>query len=254
MGRKIVALSGGKASAWAAAWAVETFSNVILYFNDTGWEHADLYRFLNDLERYFNVDITRDSDGRDVAQLCRDEKMLANNRVAFCSRLLKAKRLQTFAQDGDVLIFGIGPEEKHRADRILGVYQKLLATTGKAVKCCFPLIANNVSKSDVDAWLTKTGIPEPQMYKMGFAHNNCSGGCVRQGKRQWVHLLDKMPEVYEQRAALEREMSERLGKPVTIIKGMSLDELRENVQNQVVMNYENDEVVTDCIGICQHMA
>lgn len=48
MSRVIVAISGGKASAWCAGWALEKYdkNNVILYFNDVKWEDQDLYRFL----------------------------------------------------------------------------------------------------------------------------------------------------------------------------------------------------------------
>ncbi len=252
--RTIVALSGGKASAYVADYAVRNYQNVILYFNDTLWEHKDLYRFLDDLSKYLNTEILRDSDGRDVAQVCRDNKMLANNRVPFCSRILKAERLQSFAQHGDSILFGIGPEEKHRADRILGVYQRLFVKTGKAVRVGFPLIKNNVSSADVDEWLRSTGIKEPEMYRLGFTHNNCSGGCVRQGLKQWMHLLDTLPDVYEERAALEREMSAKLGKRVTFAKNVSLDELRERVKSKSKIDLTDDVEVTDCIGICQSLA
>ncbi|MFM6395675.1 MAG: phosphoadenosine phosphosulfate reductase family protein, partial [Planktothrix sp.] len=62
----IVALSGGKASAYCADYALNNFpkKDVILYFNDTKWEHPDLYRFLNDLSKYWDKEITYDSDGR----------------------------------------------------------------------------------------------------------------------------------------------------------------------------------------------
>jgi len=63
--RIIVALSGGKASAWCAKWALEKFGDrTILYFNDTKWEHPDLYRFLEDIERLLSIRIFYDTDGR----------------------------------------------------------------------------------------------------------------------------------------------------------------------------------------------
>ncbi len=89
---KIVTLSGGKASAWCADWAFKHYEkkDVILYFNDTKWEHEDLYRFLDDLSNHFDHPITRDSDGRTPEQLFYDNNYLANNLAPFCSRILKA--------------------------------------------------------------------------------------------------------------------------------------------------------------------
>ena len=49
--RHIVCLSGGVASSWVANWVNKNIDGEkIFYFNDTKWEHPDLYRFLDDLE------------------------------------------------------------------------------------------------------------------------------------------------------------------------------------------------------------
>lgn len=78
--RVIVTLSGGKASAMCIKLALEKYpkDKVILYFNDTKWEHPDLYRFLNDLSKYFNHRILIDSDGRTPEQLFYDMRFLGN--------------------------------------------------------------------------------------------------------------------------------------------------------------------------------
>jgi len=101
----IVTVSGGKASAWCAYWALNHYkkSEVVLYFNDTRWEHPDLYRFLYDLSNHLNHPIVWDSDGRSPEQLFYDNNALANNRMPFCSRILKAQRLQRYYKDGDTL-------------------------------------------------------------------------------------------------------------------------------------------------------
>ena len=250
----IVTLSGGKASAWCADMALKTFpkKEVILYFNDTKWEHPDLYRFLHDLESHFNHEITIDSDGRSPEQLFKDENCLASNRWAFCSRILKAKRLQSFYKDGDVLIFGIGLTETHRADRICSVYQKVYAKTKKRMTIRFPIIETKTTTIDIDSWLCETGIEEPLMYKLGFKHNNCSGGCVRSGKKQWALLLEKIPEVYRERERVEEEMRQRTGKDIHYLKDETLRQLRERIQSQFNLEFEKEEhtQAMECIGIC----
>lgn len=248
----IVALSGGKASAWCAGWALRTFEkkDVVLYFTDTRWEHPDLYRFLDDLEIAFDHPITRDSDGRSVEGLFHEEHALANNRMPFCSRVLKAERLQAFYQDGDALVFGIGNDERHRAERITGVYQVVAAKIGKVPMLRFPLIEENVSREEVNAYLASIGVEEPALYKLGFTHNNCSGGCVRSGKKQWKLLYEKLPEVYAERERVEEEMRAETGKDIHYMKDMTLRELRRLIDMQEVLDFGDDDTVTECIGIC----
>ena len=195
MSRVIVALSGGKASAWCANWALSNYpkDEVILYFNDTKWEHPDLYRFLNDLENYFGHHVTFDSDGRNPEGLFYDNNALANNRMPFCSRILKAERLQKFYMDGDTIIFGIGSDEVHRAQRIVNVYQLVASKTNKWPKLIFPLVSCGVSKQQIDDFLKTANIKEPLLYILGFPHNNCGGGALEQERSSGNFYMKKFP-------------------------------------------------------------
>ncbi len=256
MKRVLVAISGGKASAWCAGWALRNYikDQVILYFNDTKWEHPDLYRFLDDLSRVLDKEITHDSDGRNPEELFYDNNAIANNRMPFCSRILKAERLQKFYQDGDTLVFGIGSDEPHRANRIVEVYQTVAAKTGKWPKLRFPLMSDRITKQQIDDYLKSIGVKEPLLYHLGFLHNNCSGGCVRAGKKQWKMLYEKLPEVYLDRERVEREVSEYLGKCVTIFKDESLTEFRARIEEGRLSSYydteDKEDKETECIGIC----
>lgn len=254
--RIICTISGGIASAWCAKWALENFEKdkVILYFNDTKWEDEDLYRFLNDIEKHLDHPITRDSDGRSVEELFKDSKALANDRMAFCSKILKAKRLQRFYQDGDLLLFGIGPEETYRSDRIISLYKKIQREKKKKCTIRFPLIEENVSRKDLDAFLDEANIKRPRLYDLGFSHNNCSGGCVRAGKIQWKKVLDKLPGVYKERERVERELRELTGKDITIMRGETLEEFRKRAEagklSKRYLNAEKAEMLDECVGVC----
>jgi 3'-phosphoadenosine 5'-phosphosulfate sulfotransferase (PAPS reductase)/FAD synthetase len=254
----IVAISGGKASAWCADWALKQYPKemVILYFNDTKWEHADLYRFLNDLSEYFNHPITYDSDGRNPETLFYDNNALANNRMPFCSRILKAERLQRFYKDGDTLVFGIGNDEPYRAKRLIDVYQTVAIKTNKYPKLRFPLISENVTKQQINEFLEIAGIQEPVLYRLGFLHNNCSGGCIRAGKKQWKLLYEKLPEVYMDRERVEREMREYTGKDISFFKDETLEAFRERIMRGELSSYydTDDDKETECIGICSSIA
>jgi hypothetical protein len=255
MSRVIVALSGGKASAWCADWAFRNYSKseIVLYFNDTKWEHPDLYRFLHDLSRHFDHPITEDSDGRSPEQLFYYNSALANNRMPFCSKTLKAKRLQKFYQDGDVLVFGIGAGEPRRAQRIVEVYQHTAVKTGKWPVVRLPLVEENVLPCKLDEFLVEAKIEVPLLYRFGFTHNNCSGGCVRAGKRQWKLLYEKLPAVYAERERVEREVRACFDKDISFFKDETLEEFRHRIErgelSSVYGEPENEE--QECIGICE---
>ena len=269
MGRVIVALSGGKASAWCADWTFRHYpkEDVVLYFNDTKWEDPDLYRFLDDLRGYFNHPITYDADGRSPEEVFYDQRALANNRMPFCSRVLKAERLQRYCQPGDTLVFGIGCTEKHRAVRIAQIYHALKPN----LTLRFPLLetfgSRERERESINNFLLQANIQEPALYALGFTHNNCGGGCVRAGKKQWKRLYEMRPEVYLERERVEREVSEHLGKRVTFFKDESLEEFRQRIESGTLSAYylrpdveqltlqlddeRNDAM--ECIGICGTM-
>lgn len=250
----IVALSGGKASAWCADWALKKYpkEEVILYFNDTKWEHKDLYRFLDDLSKHLNHPITIDADGRSPEDLFYDLSALANNRMPFCSRVLKAERLQKYYKDGDILVFGISADEPHRAVRISAVYHDIAIKKKKKATLVFPLINEQVSKEQIDAFLQQAQIKEPLLYSLGFSHNNCSGGCVRAGKKQWKLLYEKLPEVYLERERVEEDVRQYLGKDIHIFKDETLREFRKRIESGQLSSYYDtvEEKETECIGIC----
>lgn len=191
-----ILISGGLSSAYCAKLVLDRNPAAEMIFNDTRWEHEDLYRFLRDIEKYFGKKIIHVSDGRTPEDVFYDIGFLGSNRVPVCSRILKAEQTRKFVEAGDILNFGIGANEAHRATRIKAVYDSL------NVYSKFPLLENVISDSTIKDFFSGIGIEIPQMYKDGFSHNNCSGGCVRAGKTQWLHLLKTYPNVYRER---ERE-------------------------------------------------
>ena len=263
-GRVIVALSGGVSSAWCAEWAIREYGHerVILYFNDTRWEHPDLYRFLADLSAYLNHPIFEDSDQRSPEQVFYDERMIANNRVPFCSRILKVERLQAFYQDGDALVFGIGRHERKRCDRLVRVYQLHAAKSGKFPRLLFPLVTDAPCGLNLRGWLAQTGIKLPALYRYGFEHNNCAGGCARAGKQQWVKLYKAFPDVYADRERVEREVAAYLGKDVHFLKNVSLETLRHQIENrELSTRYDRitggqvrhyQMTFSECVGMCSY--
>ena len=79
--KHIVSISGGSASAVSADRVMTRYGkdNTTLWFADTLWEDEDLYRFLIDLEAYWDKEIIRHTDGRTPLEVAEDRKIIPNS-------------------------------------------------------------------------------------------------------------------------------------------------------------------------------
>ncbi len=141
--------------------------------------------------------------------------------------------LQKYVNRGDTIYFGIDPGEMHRAARITPIYERF------GCKTIFPLIDQMVYRHEMFSFIRGIGVEIPKMYRDGFTHNNCSGGCVRAGKKQWKSLYRVYPEVYAERERVEREFSEWIGKPCTFLKDQSLADLRNVMDQQPDLDFDD---------------
>ena len=236
---QIVFYSGGKAS-WLTAFRVKEFrpeAEITLLFTDTKVEDADLYRFLDEGAEALGLPLVKIADGRDIWQVFRDNKFLANNRVPICSRVLKQETADRWVRancdpTNTVLHFGIDWTEAHRADRI--------PTHWEPYDVEFPLLWRPyLDRSDADRLLAEAGVAQPRLYALGAPHNNCGGLCVRAGHAHFKWALDAVPEVYAEWEEREQEMRELVGSDVAIMRDRSgggsrpltMVEFRERVES-----------------------
>lgn len=224
----VVQFSGGVGSFATALWAKANFpkEDILLLFCDTKQEDESLYKFLDQTQKHLGIIITRVQDGRNVWEVFEDEKFIGNSRVASCSKKLKqtvSKAWVTANMDPErtKLLFGIDWMEDHRTSAIRANWAPY--------ECLFPLVEDKTwDKNKFLANLPNLGIDIPELYKLGFAHNNCGGFCVRAGEAHFLNLLDKLPERYAYHEAKEQALSSRLGGNHHILPKRSLYELRVN--------------------------
>jgi len=204
MRRSVVGYSGGVTSAWCLNWALRTFprEEVVALFHDTQREDADTYRYLREMAIKLDIPITERSDGRSVEEVEDDEHALANNRMAFCSRILKAEQknkyfdeLRAIGVTEITLVLAFSAREEERVQRAWANAQR----GGYTVR--FPLIEDDVSKQQTADWSHAIGVQIPRMY-VWSDHANCVG-CRRGGKAYWLAVAANAPEVFE--AAVQRE-------------------------------------------------
>ena len=244
MTRFLVNVSGGVPSAVALertlARARVDRKEVVAVFADVKSEDGDLYRFLDDVEKYLNHPIQRIADGRSVWDVFFDEKMMGNNRADLCSRILKRELIdswiasQGYTPADTVRVFGFGMKEMGRVDAI----RRAVAPFPVWIPLHeAPYLSNCECIEYVqDAW----GIDPPDLYGDGFPHNNCGGVCVKAGHGQWYLAYRKRRSVFDMWEQKEEEFRCMTGKDVSILRDrrngsnspMPLSELRRRFEQE----------------------
>lgn len=238
---RVVMFSGGIGS-WATARRVAQLhgtDDLVLLFADTLIEDQDLYRFLNDAATNIGVPVVRVADGRTPQQVFVDRKFLGNTRIAPCSHLLKQVPCRRWLEENadpaiTTLYVGIDWTEAHRLPAIVKGWAPWRV---EAPLCDPPYL-------DKAGWIQAArdeGIAEPRLYALGFAHNNCGGGCVRGGQAQWAHLLATFPDRFAMWEEHENQMRETHG-DVAILrdrrggatKPLPLAALRQRIEAEAI--------------------
>jgi len=192
--KHIVSFSGGLGSWLAAKRVAKQYGtdDLLLVFTDTLMEDEDLHRFLYEAAADVGGELVILTDGRDPWQVFTDKKFMGNTRIAHCSKELKSKPFEKWLKeqnfDDFIVYLGIDWTEEHR----LIAHRKYVKHRVEAPMCDKPFL----SKQDILNELELSGIELPRLYKLGFSHNNCGGGCVKAGQGQWAMLYRAMPARY----------------------------------------------------------
>jgi 3'-phosphoadenosine 5'-phosphosulfate sulfotransferase (PAPS reductase)/FAD synthetase len=183
----VVMFSGGIGS-WATAKRVaEQYGtkDLVLLFSDVQGntnnphigEDPDTYRFINDAAANVGGELVVLNEGRDIWQVFTDKRFLGNSRLANCSHELKQKPARKWINENcdpetTRIFVGIDWTEIHRLEAIERNY--------KPFKAYAPMIDEpRLTKTQMIEWAEREGLRTPNLYRLGFAHNNCGGGvCV----------------------------------------------------------------------------
>ena len=215
----VVFFSGG-ASSWMVAKRVsqlEETTHLKLLFTDTLIEDDTLYKFLHVAAANVGGELICIADGRTPWQVFKDVRMLGNTRADPCSRILKRELSQKWIKENYPdpssvrLWLGMNWDEEHRLVRARRYWEPYTIDS--------PLVKKPwISQPDILKALEAEGIELPRLYKLGYSHNNCGGGCVKAGISHFRHLLKTLPDVYKEWEDNEEEMRQFLGKDVSILR------------------------------------
>ncbi len=200
-------------------------------------EDLTTYDFIRDAALHLRIELVTLNDGRTIWDVFNENRWLGNSRVAQCSRELKQKPARGWLDANadpatTTVVIGIDWTETHRIPAVKNAYQPY--------QVAFPLCDRPyLDKNQMLAEARADSLTIPRLYDLGFAHNNCGGGCVKAGQGQWKRLLDVMPERFAYWEANENRMREQLGDVAMVseqIRGgrrpLPLSVIRERVESQ----------------------
>lgn len=221
-------------SSFIATYLVKDTVDKIIYTHIED-QHPDTMRFIKDCEKALGKKIEiLQSPYKSVNDVIRQFRFINSPYGARCTDILKRRVRKEWEyehrNESLAYIWGYDIEERRRAERLLESMPQF--------KHKFPLIEKQLTKDDCHGILRGLGIKRPMMYELGYRNNNCIG-CVKGGMGYWNKIRKDFPEVFAERAKLEREIE------ATCIKGIYLDELEPD-RGRI-----EDEVMDECSIICQ---
>lgn len=262
--KHLVNVSGGNGSGMALLRVIDRYGreNVSAVFADTNSEHADLYRFLADLEAAAGIKIVRlDNGGATIWDTFFRRYMFTNpHGGCVASEDLKKKPLIRFREtvgtpETLTVHVGFSIDEDDRMAR--------LRKADAQWQFDFPLTwPKAMLRCDIENELKRRGVRPCEVYEKGYPHSNClRWNCILAGIGQWIGVLNDNPagyaeaEEHEQRFMAELERRGRA--PQTILrdrrggttKNLSLRQLREEVESGVRRRVpEWRESTCTCVG------
>ena len=235
---KVCWISAG-VSSFVAGWLVRDSVDKFLYI-DVADQHPDSLRFIKDCEKILGkpIEILKSDEYRCVGDVCRTFRFVNSAYGAKCTEVLKKrvrKKWESEHQEYEITyVWGMDVDEKKRADRIVESMPDFHHE--------FPLIDRQLSKADAHGICASIGIKRPVMYDLGYSNNNCRG-CVKGGKGYWNKIRDDFPEVFADRAKMEREIGHSILHDEN--GSIFLDELDPNAGRM------SEEIMEDCSIFCQ---
>ena len=227
---------------------------LVLLTADTMVEDEDNWRFAKEVvaklsDRWEWIVIR---DGRTPMQVGRDERVVPNDRMAVCSKILKRKALDRWIKhncdpEDSYIYLGFDWTESQRHQRAAPLWEPY--------KIKSPLMHEPfVEKSALLQKYRDFGIEPPRLYSVGFSHANCGGACVRGGQAAWKMLLDWNRERFLEWENEEESTRAYLKKDVAMLKEtkqgkttpLTLRKFRERVEDQPTMFEKEDWGACGC--------
>jgi len=222
--RHVLGLSGGRDSAALAVYMRQYHPEIEVeyFFTDTGKELPEVYEFLGRLEGVLGKPIQRLNPDRDFDfWLKQFNTFLPSAQTRWCTRQLK---LRPFEQWVKPMLEEGATVYSYVAIRSDEEYREGYASKDDNLIVKLPFKDADVDKPGVMEILEGSGLGLPKYYEWR-TRSGCTF-CFFQQKIEWVRLMDRHPDAFEEAKAYEKTAVEH-GSPFTWSHGESLEELEK---------------------------
>lgn len=222
--KHVLGISGGKDSAALAIYMRQNFPELDIdyFFTDTGKELPEVYEFLGRLEGFLGKPILRLNPDRNFDfWLKQYNYFLPSPQTRWCTKQLKIKPFEDWVRplvDAGVTV------TSYVAIRSDESYREGYNSKKENLKVRLPFREEGIDKAGVIELLDSSGVGVPAYYSWR-TRSGCTF-CFYQQKIEWVRLLERYPEAFEEAKAYEKTALEH-DSPFTWSQGESLEELSE---------------------------
>ena len=169
-------------------------------------ESKDNLRFLNEFVEKTGIPVKiigDESMDYSIFKVFHKRKFIKGPTGAPCTMILKKNVRKDYQRHGDIQIFGYTIDEMSRVDRFID--------SNNEVDTDFILVDKSITKPDCMRWFSRMGFTLPEMYRLGYANNNCIG-CVKGGMGYFNAIRVDFPEAFNKLAKLERDIGHAINK------------------------------------------
>ena len=220
--KHVLGLSGGKDSSALAIFMKDNYPELDIeyFFTDTGEELAEVYEYLNYLEGYLGKSINYLDPKRNFKHYLKQyNNFLPSAQSRWCTVRLKLAPFEKWVEEEFInngfkvySYVAIRSDESFRE----GLKSK------KDITTILPFRENHIDKDAVFEILENSGLGLPKYYEWR-SRSGCTF-CFFQRKIEWVGLLERHPEAFENAKAMEKTALNN-GSPFTWCERESLEDL-----------------------------
>lgn len=220
----VLGLSGGRDSAALAVHMRQHHPelNIEYFFTDTGKELPEVYEYLGRLEGFLGKPILRLNPDRDFDfWLKQYNEFLPSPQTRWCTRQLKLRPFERWLRpklDQGITVYSyvaIRSDEEYR-EGYSSKHDNLIVV--------LPFKSAGIDKAGVLEILEAAGLGLPKYYSWR-TRSGCTF-CFFQQKIEWVRLMERHPDAFEEAKAYEKTAVEH-GSPFTWSEGESLEDIAQ---------------------------
>jgi 3'-phosphoadenosine 5'-phosphosulfate sulfotransferase (PAPS reductase)/FAD synthetase len=202
--RHILSLSGGKDSAALAIYMRDRVPEMEYIFHDTFKELPETHAYLDLLAAKLGRAITITTPEKSFEHwLTVFGGMIPSSHRRWCTKMLKLKPFEQYVGDEPVINYVAIRADENRE----GYISHKPNITPK-----YPFIEDGKVRSDIIQILEDSGLGLPKYTEWGRTRSGCFF-CFFQQKIEWVRLMEKYPEMFEEAKRLEYVANRGNGNP-----------------------------------------